>query len=232
EIERPRDFFERKGLSKDEGGFPVDDPAIFFPEAKLSDHNEMPDSEDFGPTKSDAREFLSYIRGEAGGIRGREPGKNAGVYDTMGVGAGGGGAGRYSGRMGKGVGGRDRAAAGKPDEPARPAPEGNAGMIFKDQGSNPVVRTADECQSTFGLDVDTASYTKIRDFLMRGVRPPKEAVRVEECVNYFHYADPKPALGTFAVRLEAAPSPFADGRHLMRIAIQSRDPVKEERKAV
>jgi Ca-activated chloride channel family protein len=224
DVPRIRDVFERKGLPRDDRAMPVDEPGIFFPEVIESDHAESADNEDHRVMKSDSRDFLSYIKGEAGGTRGRSAGRP--VYDTMGVGGG-----PTGGRMGKGTAGPARATAARADEPRR-GPEGGAGMIFKDQGTNPTIRTADECQSTFGLDVDTASYTKIRDFLMRGVRPPKEAVRVEECVNYFRYADPKPALGTFAVRLEAAPSPFADGRHLMRIAIQSREPMREERKAV
>src|SRR5215831_3721976 len=50
--------------------------------------------------KGDSKDFLSYIKGEAGGFRGRQAGKNPGVYDTMGVGVGGGGGGRYGGRFG------------------------------------------------------------------------------------------------------------------------------------
>jgi hypothetical protein len=50
--------------------------------------------------KGDSKDFLSYIKGEAGGFRGRQPGKNPGVYDMMGVGMGGGGGGRYGGRFG------------------------------------------------------------------------------------------------------------------------------------
>ena len=234
EIAKVRDHFDRRVFPKDDvTAVPTDEPAIFFPEAKERDRNESADNEDYKEMKSDSVEFLSYIKGDAGGFRGRQAGR-PGVYETMGVGNGGGG--RYGhtfgGRAGRGTAGPDRRTPAKQDNPPPPAPEGRAGMTFKDQGTNPTILTADEKTSTFGLDVDTASYTKIRDFLKRGVLPPKEAVRVEECVNYFRYADPKPALGTFGVRLEAAPSPFAPGRHLLRIAIQSRDLVKEERKAV
>src|SRR6185295_9719830 len=101
EIERPRDIFERKGIPKDEPNTnPTQDVAIFFPEAELSDHNESADGEDFGKMKGDSYEFLSYIKGEAGGFRGRQAGKIPGVYDTMGVGAGGGGGGRHGGPYG------------------------------------------------------------------------------------------------------------------------------------
>src|SRR6185436_7720800 len=92
EIERPRDVFERKGIPKDDQvAQPTDEPAIFFPEAKESDHNESADNEDYKQMKGDSKDFLSYIKGEAGGFRGRQAGKNPGVYDTMGVGVGGGG---------------------------------------------------------------------------------------------------------------------------------------------
>src|SRR5262245_45132160 len=47
--------------------------------------------------------------------------------------------------------------------------------------------------STFSIDVDTASYANVRRFLRDGGRPPKDAVRLEELINYFPYADPPPA---------------------------------------
>jgi hypothetical protein len=101
ELERPRDVFERAGIPKDEPVTnPSQDVAIFFPEAELSDHNESKDDEDYGKMKGDSERFLSYIKGEAGGFRGRQVGKQPGVYDTMGVGAGGGGGGRHGGPYG------------------------------------------------------------------------------------------------------------------------------------
>jgi hypothetical protein len=101
EIERPRDVFERKGIPKDDvTSSPTDEPAIFFPEAKESDHNESADGEDYKQMKGESKNFLSYTPGEAGGIRGRQPGKAAGISDSMGVGAGGGGGGRYGARFG------------------------------------------------------------------------------------------------------------------------------------
>jgi Ca-activated chloride channel homolog len=43
--------------------------------------------------------------------------------------------------------------------------------------------------STFSIDVDTASYANVRRFLTHGQRPPKDAVRIEELLNYFTYDD-------------------------------------------
>jgi Ca-activated chloride channel family protein len=77
--------------------------------------------------------------------------------------------------------------------------------------------------STFSIDVDAASYSNIRRFLSQGRLPPKDAVRLEELVNYFpyHYADrngPHP----FAVSTEVAPCPWATDHRLVRIGLQAR----------
>ncbi|HXX92702.1 MAG TPA: hypothetical protein VEN81_03655, partial [Planctomycetota bacterium] len=66
ELERPRDVFERKGIPKDEPSTVADEPAIFFPEAKESDHNESADQEDYRQMKGDSKDFLSYVKGDAG----------------------------------------------------------------------------------------------------------------------------------------------------------------------
>ncbi len=97
--ERPRGIVDRAGLDK---GDPVanNEPAIFFPGAEESDHNESADGEDYGQMKGDSYEFLSALPGSEGGTKGRQPGKGQGVTDAMGVGGGGGGAGRYGGRFG------------------------------------------------------------------------------------------------------------------------------------
>jgi len=97
-VERRPDVYERKGIPADRGGVPSEEPAVFFPEAKLSDHNESNDNEDYSRLKSDSKDFNSYIPGEAGGFRGRQAGKNPGVYDV--IGAGGGGGSRFGGRFG------------------------------------------------------------------------------------------------------------------------------------
>ncbi|HEX7898423.1 MAG TPA: von Willebrand factor type A domain-containing protein [Planctomycetota bacterium] len=115
-------------------------------------------------------------------------------------------------------------------EPAPELPEAPATMIFKDAGWHGDVDTAKETQSTFGLDVDTASYTLMRSYLQRGLLPPAESVRVEEYVNYFRYPDPAPKDNSFLIRLEAAPSPFAKGRHLLRIGLRSKEVADADRK--
>ena len=64
---------------------------------------------------------------------------------------------------------------------------------YPDATINPVKRVAEEPVSTFSIDVDTASYANVRRFLNDGELPPRDAVRVEELVNYFDYGYAKPA---------------------------------------
>lgn len=64
--------------------------------------------------------------------------------------------------------------------------------------------------STFAADVDTASYAVLRRMLRAGQRPPADAVRIEEMVNYFSYGYPAPTSRAipFAVTPTVLPSPW------------------------
>ncbi len=102
--------------------------------------------------------------------------------------------------------------------------------FFENYGTNPFIDTEDDHLSTFALDVDTASYTVIRRFLRDGNWPDKDAVRVEEVVNYFdwRYADPEE--GAFSLHLEGAPSPFGGDKYwLVKIGVQGRHINTEQR---
>jgi Ca-activated chloride channel family protein len=79
--------------------------------------------------------------------------------------------------------------------------------------------------STFSIDVDTASYAIVRRFLTAGQRPPADAVRLEELINYFRYADPAPPDDgdPFAVRLETAACPWNPDHRLVRVALKGRE---------
>ena len=109
------------------------------------------------------------------------------------------------------------------------APYGD--MFFKGYGTNPFIDTEDDAQSTFGLDVDTGSFTLARSYLERGHLPPSEAIRVEEFVNYFDYGDPAPRRGEFTITAEGGPSPFASGPRyqLVRFGIKGREVSDTER---
>ncbi len=88
---------------------------------------------------------------------------------------------------------------------------------------NRFVSPAEAPLSTFSIDVDTASYANVRRFLAAGRLPPRDAVRIEELVNYFRYDLPEPAGDTpFSVTVQAAGCPWAEGRRLVRVAVQGR----------
>jgi len=84
-------------------------------------------------------------------------------------------------------------------------------------------RTRDQNHSTFSIDVDTASYANVRRFLNSGRLPPKDAVRVEELVNYFRYDYAPPSDGPFATHVELAACPWNARHKLARIAIKGRE---------
>jgi Ca-activated chloride channel family protein len=87
---------------------------------------------------------------------------------------------------------------------------------------NPVKRTAEEPVSTFSIDVDTAAYANVRRFLNEGTKPPRDAVRVEELVNYFDYGYARPAAAEqpFASYVAVTPSPWSPDRQILQIGLQ------------
>ncbi|KAA2285516.1 vWA domain-containing protein [Arenimonas fontis] len=102
-----------------------------------------------------------------------------------------------------------------------PVPEVNTENYarFEDNG---IVRTAENPVSTFSIDVDTGSYSNVRRMLNAGRLPPKDAVRVEEMLNYFDYAYPAPDSREqpFASRVELAPAPWNPRRLLMQVGLK------------
>ena len=97
-------------------------------------------------------------------------------------------------------------------------------VFYKNHGTNPFIDTEDDNFSTFGMDVDTASYSVMRRYLRDSLLPPTDAVRVEEFVNAFDYNYTPPTEDTFAVHIEGAPSKFGEGKRLqlLHIGIQGR----------
>ncbi|MEX1827638.1 von Willebrand factor type A domain-containing protein [Luteibacter sp. CQ10] len=93
---------------------------------------------------------------------------------------------------------------------------------YRHRDANPVHLAADEPVSTFGLDVDTGSYTNVRHMLQAGRLPPADAVRSEEFINYFDYGytPPSDRSRPFSVTTELAPSPWNRDRQLLLVGIQ------------
>ncbi len=79
--------------------------------------------------------------------------------------------------------------------------------------------------STFSVDVDTASYANTRRFLSEGRLPPKDAVRIEEFLNYFAYDYPPPKKedAPFSVQTEVGPCPWAPSHRLVLVGLQGRE---------
>jgi Ca-activated chloride channel family protein len=105
-------------------------------------------------------------------------------------------------------------------------------VLFKSEAINPFQDATTHRLSTFGLDVDTGSYTVARRFLADGHLPDPASVRVEEWLNYFDYGDPAPARGDFAIRVEGAPSPFTHGPEyrVLRFNVKARQVKVESRR--
>lgn len=94
---------------------------------------------------------------------------------------------------------------------------------YADLPSNPVQRVTEQPLSTFSIDVDTGSYSNLRRMLQWQQRPPRDAVRIEEMLNYFDPDDAPPASrdNPFAVHAELANTPWNPRRHLLRIALKA-----------
>ncbi len=86
--------------------------------------------------------------------------------------------------------------------------------------------------STFGVDVDTASYAIVRKYLTMGQLPPANAVRLEELVNYFPYADKAPdGDDPFAVAIEMADCPWEPTHRLVRLGLKAK-PIANDKRPV
>jgi len=87
---------------------------------------------------------------------------------------------------------------------------------FKDAAQNPL--------STFSIDVDTASYSNVRRFIRGSQMPPKDAVRIEEMINYFNYDYPQPkGEHPFSITTEISQCPWNPRNRLIHIGLQGKD---------
>lgn len=90
-------------------------------------------------------------------------------------------------------------------------------------------KSADKPLSTFSIDVDAASYSNMRRFLHMGQLPPKDAVRIEEMINYFHYdyegpKDDKPV----AIHTAKTKAPWNEDHLLVKIGLQGKKLAMEQ----
>jgi Ca-activated chloride channel family protein len=118
---------------------------------------------------------------------------------------------------------------------AQTAPQPMPGTIDRERYAevdpNPVRQVATDPVSTFSIDVDTAAYSNVRRFLRNCQLPPRDAVRIEELINYFDYGYRLPAQRArpFEPSVTMVPSPWAQGRTLLHIGLQGYDVVPAQR---
>jgi len=89
---------------------------------------------------------------------------------------------------------------------------------------NPFESPLKEPLSTFSIDVDNASYTNIRRFINEGQKVPKDAVRVEEMINFFKYKYPQPdGQHPFSINTEYSDCPWNKNSRLLKIGLQGKN---------
>lgn len=219
--------YVRLAADGQEGKPRLEPRSLSMPEPELLEMEQplwMDDSLDytFTPVNQDGDGLMSDLsvvsHSDSSGIK-----RPFNPLGTSGFGSGVGGG--YGSGMGGGMGGvpydpQEEALSMLPE--SRNEFDSIEGNPFRSVGEHPL--------STFSIDVDTASYSVVRSFLNRGDRPPPEAVRIEEMINYFQYAYAAPDNGAaFAAHMAVATTPWAPEHALVRIALKGREIPKTER---
>ncbi len=110
-----------------------------------------------------------------------------------------------------------------PTEPIYQQPQYGNNESYDQSAEQKFQRVTEQPLSTFSIDVDNASYTNTRRMLQAGSLPPKEAVRIEEFINYFNYRYPQPTNGhPFSFTTDLAPCPWNPQRLLLRVGMQGK----------
>jgi Ca-activated chloride channel family protein len=118
---------------------------------------------------------------------------------------------------------RVMAYAERDDEPWRVRREPWNTEEYGRINENPFLAVSAHPLSTFSIDVDRASYSNVRRMLLEGQAPPKDAVRIEELVNYFPYGYAEPRDDDpVAIHTEIAQAPWKPAHRLLRIGLQAR----------
>ena len=113
--------------------------------------------------------------------------------------------------------------------PSRPSWDPRAAESYARIEPNRFRRTSLEPLSTFGADVDTASYSNVRRFLSEGRMPLADAVRVEELINYFRFDYALPTgRAAMALTTEIGDCPWAPSHKLVLIGARARRSVARE----
>jgi Ca-activated chloride channel homolog len=118
----------------------------------------------------------------------------------------------------------DAATSAKQDsKPGFSQPEVATEESYKSIADNQFYTADRQPLSTFSIDVDVASYSNVRRFINEGQLPPKDAVRIEEMVNYFPYDYPQPTGDKpFSINTEVATAPWNPQHKLVQIGLQGK----------
>ena len=103
------------------------------------------------------------------------------------------------------------------------APDINNNESYSPILENQFINPLKEALSTLATDVDVASYANVRRYINSGQLPPKNAVRIEEMINYFKYDLPEPSAGkAVAIKAEVATAPWNAKHQLVRIGLKAK----------
>ncbi len=100
---------------------------------------------------------------------------------------------------------------------------------FSKIDDNPYFNSIEQPLSTFSADVDVASYSTCRRFLTHSHLPYKDAVRIEEFINYFSYDYKKPkGDNPLSINLEYSECPWNNEHKLVHIGLKGKELEKRE----
>lgn len=108
-------------------------------------------------------------------------------------------------------------------------PTQNSGEGYELIQENEFLAALQNPLSTFSIDVDAASYSNMRRYILGGQAPPKDAIRIEEMINYFNYEYPNPSdEHPFEVITEISECPWNADNRLVHIGLQGKDVAWED----
>lgn len=103
------------------------------------------------------------------------------------------------------------------------------GESYSEIIENEFIAVADMPVSTFSTDVDTASYANIRRYIDSGFLPPKDAVRIEEMINYFTYDLAAPNEDeVIKIHTELSLAPWNTNHQLLMVGLKTEEIIFEE----
>jgi Ca-activated chloride channel homolog len=122
-----------------------------------------------------------------------------------------------------GIVGADQSSACYSAPPPPPEPVKHNTEEFAHFEENSFLKVLDNPLSTFSIDVDTGSYSIVRRALVQHKHPYKDAVRIEELLNYFTYDYPEPRKNhPFSITTETGVCPWNQEHRLLHIGIKGK----------